>query len=170
MLEQFKPTWMFESIFEVTPAFLKQNQLTTIFTDLDNTLMPWDKSLGDPRLRPWLKQMKDSGISVIVVSNNSKKRIAKAIEPLGLKFVSRALKPTGIGINRAIKKWHLNRSEVVMIGDQVLTDVRAANRCGIDCILVKPLVPNDAWNTTINRNLERIVWKKVQAKYPEMHW
>ena len=170
MLEQFKPTWLFDTIFDVTPAFLKQNELTTIFTDLDNTLMPWDKSLGDPRLRPWLNEMKNNDINVIVVSNNSKKRIAKAVAPLNLQFVSRALKPTGIGINRAIRNLNVKRSEVVMIGDQLLTDIRAANGCHIASILTKPLVPNDAWNTTLNRNLEKIIWRRVQRKYPEMHW
>ncbi|MFT8908937.1 MAG: YqeG family HAD IIIA-type phosphatase, partial [Lentilactobacillus diolivorans] len=37
-------------------------------------------------------------------------------------------------------------------------------------ILVKPLVRNDAWNTTINRYFERIIWNKLIKKYPNLHW
>ncbi|WP_172189883.1 YqeG family HAD IIIA-type phosphatase [Lentilactobacillus kribbianus] len=170
MLNQFKPTWMFTSIFDVTPTFLLEHGIDTVFTDLDNTLMPWDKHEGDDRLNTWLTEMNHFGIKVIVVSNNSHQRIAEAVDPLNLEFISRALKPTGIGIRRALKQFHLKRDKVVMIGDQLLTDVKAANGSHIKSILVKPLVNNDAWNTYLNRQLERVVWYQLKQKYPDLHW
>lgn len=45
-----------------------------------------------------------------------------------------------------------------------MTDVVAANSCGVRSILVKPLVRDDAWNTTINRYFEKIVWNKLSKK------
>ncbi len=57
-----------------------------------------------------------------------------------------------------------------MIGDQLMTDVVSANSCGVRSILVKPLVRTDAWNTTINRGFEKIVWNMLIKKYPDLHW
>ena len=52
-----------------------------------------------------------------------------------------------------------------MVGDQLMTDIRAAHRAGVKSILVKPLVKSDAWNTKFNRARERRVWKKIEDKY-----
>ncbi len=70
-------------------------------------------------------------------------------------FVSRALKPLTRGINEALKRYDLEKSEAVLVGDQLMTDVMAANNAGIRSILVKPLVDSDAWNTKINRFFEK---------------
>ena len=48
------------------------------------------------------------------------------------------------GIDRALKRFHYEKNEVVMVGDQLMTDIRAAHRAGIRSILVKPLVEHDS--------------------------
>ncbi|KPA72002.1 HAD family hydrolase, partial [Streptococcus suis] len=55
--------------------------------------------------------------------------------------------------------------EVVMIGDQLMTDIRAAKRAGLKSVLVKPLIQTDSINTQINRWRERRTMKKIIAKY-----
>ena len=52
-----------------------------------------------------------------------------------------------------------------MVGDQLMTDIRAAHRAGIRSILVKPLVEHDSFKTQINRARERRVLKKMTKKY-----
>lgn len=160
MLNQFKPTWMIESIYNLTPDELKANGIKAILTDLDNTLIAWNNPSGTQELRQWLNQMKTNQIPVIVVSNNNHERVEKAVQRLGLSFVARALKPFKTGIKKALKEYQLQPDEVVMVGDQMLTDVLAANRMNIRSILVKPLMQTDAWNTRINRLMER----KIQAQ------
>ena len=54
---------------------------------------------------------------------------------------------------------------VVMVGDQLMTDIRAAHRAGIRSILVKPLVEHDSIKTQINRARERRVMKQMAEKY-----
>ncbi len=80
------------------------------------------------------------------------------------------MKPLTIGIRHALKEFNLQKRNTVMIGDQLMTDVVAANSCGMRSILVKPLVRDDAWNTMINRYFEKIVWNKLSKKYPDLHW
>lgn len=60
-----------------------------------------------------------------------------------------------------MKRYGLKKHETVLVGDQLMTDVASANNFGIRCILVKPLVKSDAWNTKINRFLENIVKKRL---------
>ena len=76
-------------------------------------------------------------------------------------FVSRAMKPFARGLKIAVKRYGLKKHETVLVGDQLMTDVASANNFGIRCILVKPLVKSDAWNTKINRFLENIVKKRL---------
>ncbi|GHP12915.1 haloacid dehalogenase [Lentilactobacillus fungorum] len=170
MLSRFKPTWMIENIYSISPQFLLEHKINCVLTDLDNTLVPWNSKVGSDELRAWLASIKKYGIQVIVVSNNSHHRIQAAVKDYELPFVPRAMKPLSIGIRHAIKEFHLNKKNTVMVGDQLMTDVVSANSCGVRSILVKPLVRTDAWNTTINRYFEKIVWNKLIKKYPDLHW
>lgn len=170
MISKFKPSWMFQDIYHVSPEFLAGNHIKYILTDLDNTLIPWNQSDGSEKLADWLREMKKYGIKVIVVSNNSYSRISQALTDYDVAFVSRALKPLTFGINRAINQYSLSRKETVMIGDQLLTDVFSANNSGVNSILVKPLVNNDGWTTWFNRFLERFVFQLLKKKYSDIHW
>ena len=74
------------------------------------------------------------------------------------------MKPFSRGLRIALKRYGLSRDEVVLVGDQLMTDVASANNFGIRCILVKPLVESDAWNTKINRFLEGIVRRRLLSE------
>ncbi|WP_281164823.1 YqeG family HAD IIIA-type phosphatase [Liquorilactobacillus sicerae] len=158
MFERFKPTWMLNSIYSLTPADLKRHGIKAILTDLDNTLIAWNQpQANNDQLRNWLAMMKKANISVIVVSNNNHHRLKKFAQPLGTDFVARAMKPFGFGVKKAKKRLNLTDDQLVLVGDQLLTDIAAANCTNIRSILVKPLVASDAWNTKINRLLEKVV-------------
>lgn len=161
---------MVKTIYAVSPDQLKERGIRAVFSDLDNTLIAWNNPDGTPELREWMNSLKKAGIPLIVISNNSKERVAKATKNLDLPFVSRSLKPLSFGIERARTKLGLKKSEVVMVGDQLMTDMIAANEAGVRSILVKPLLDTDKWDTRINRFFERIVWKKLKSKYPDLTW
>ncbi len=161
---------MVNSIYSVSPAQLKEQGIRAVFSDLDNTLIAWNNPDGTPELKEWMNALHEANIPLIVISNNSKERVAKAVNNLDLPFVSRSLKPLSFGIERARKKLGLEKKEVVMVGDQLLTDVAAANQAGIRSILVQPLLNTDKWDTRINRFFERRVWKKLMKKYPDLKW
>ncbi|WP_390406839.1 YqeG family HAD IIIA-type phosphatase [Lacticaseibacillus jixiensis] len=160
----FKPTWLVKAVYGLTPERLHEQGIKAILTDLDNTLIAWNNPDGTKELHSWLKTMQEAGITVMVVSNNNHDRISRALSKLALPFVSRALKPLPVGINRAVKQLGLPKSAVVMVGDQLLTDVMAGNAAGVKTILVQPLVATDAWNTRINRFMERFVFMLLGGK------
>ena len=104
MLEIFKPTWMVNTIYSVSPAQLKEQGVRAVFSDLDNTLIGWNNPDGTPELKEWMDSLREAHIPLIVISNNSKERVGKAVNSLDLPFVSRSLKPLSFGIDRARKK------------------------------------------------------------------
>lgn len=170
MFSKFKPTWMLEAIYQLTPEQLKKHGIKGILTDLDNTLIAWNNPEGTPELRQWMKEMEEAGIPVIVVSNNNHARIANALEAMDLDFVAHAKKPFAKGIHEGVKKLGLGHEQVVMVGDQVITDIRASNGAGVRSILVKPIVNTDSWKTQLNRAMEKVVMKSLVKKHEEMKW
>lgn len=170
LIEEFKPTWMVESIYSVSPEQLKAHGIRAVFSDLDNTLIAWNNPEGTPELHQWMAELKEAGIPLIVISNNNKKRVAKAVANLKLPFMSRSLKPLSFGITRARKKLGLAKNEVVMVGDQLMTDMLAAHQAGVRSILVKPIVQTDKWTTRMNRLIEKYVWRELRRHYPNLKW
>ncbi|MBP2098277.1 YqeG family HAD IIIA-type phosphatase [Enterococcus rivorum] len=170
MFSKFKPTWMVDAIYKITPDQLKSLGIKAVLTDLDNTLIAWDNPDGTEELLHWISDMKKAGIPVIVVSNNKSSRIQRAIEKFDLEYVARAMKPTTKGFREAEEKLNLRREELVMVGDQIMTDIRGANAAGIRNILVQPIVDTDGWNTRINRFFERKIMKHLAKKHPDMVW
>lgn len=79
------------------------------------------------------------------------------------------MKPLARGINIAKKQLDLADDEIVMVGDQIMTDIRGANRAGIRSILVKPIIATDSWKTQFNRFGKRIM-AYLLAKHPDMGW
>lgn len=170
LFAKFKPTWMVEAIYQITPEQLHKQGIKAVLTDLDNTLIAWNNPNGTDELRDWLKQMETAGIPVIVVSNNNAQRVAKALEQLDLDYIARALKPFARGINEAVDRLQLDKRSVVMVGDQIMTDVRAAHAAGVRSILVQPVVDSDGWNTRINRFFEGHIMNHLKKIHPEMIW
>ncbi|KAF1300190.1 MULTISPECIES: YqeG family HAD IIIA-type phosphatase [Enterococcus] len=170
MFAKYKPTWMVNAIYDLTPEQLRKHGIKAVLTDLDNTLIAWNNPDGTDELRQWLQTMKQAEIPVIVVSNNKASRVERAIQALDLGYVSRALKPFSRGIRIGHERLQMSKDEVVMVGDQLMTDIRGANRAGVRSILVKPLIETDAWNTRINRFMERRVMKQLLKEHSDMKW
>ncbi|MGX7199902.1 YqeG family HAD IIIA-type phosphatase [Enterococcus nangangensis] len=161
MFQSFRPTWTVEALYALDIKDLHQQNIQGILVDLDNTLVAWNNPDGTPELRKWIKEMRAFDIPVMVVSNNKASRIDRVVTHLGLSYVARALKPFTRGLHEAQKKLGIPKENLVMVGDQLMTDIKAANSFGIRSILVRPLVTSDAWNTKFNRAMEKVVKNKL---------
>lgn len=170
MFEKYKPTWMLKAVYQLTPEKLQEYGIKAVLVDLDNTLIAWNNPDGTPELKKWIDEMNEAGIPVMVVSNNKAERVQRAVQHLNLPYVARALKPFQKGFKEAQSKLNLTPGELLMVGDQLMTDIRGANRAGIRNVLVQPIVETDAWNTRLNRAMERKIMKYLKNKYSDMIW
>jgi uncharacterized protein len=164
-IENYMPDFAVEAVYDLTVQSLQKQGIKAVLVDLDNTLIAWNNPDGTAEMKQWLHDLRDAGIRIIVVSNNTPKRVKRAVEKFDIDYVYWALKPFTLGINRAMKHFHYEKDQVVMVGDQLMTDIRAAHRAGIRSILVKPLVQHDSIKTQINRARERRVMRKIAEKY-----
>jgi uncharacterized protein len=169
LLKHFLPNQHVKSIFEITPESLKANGIKGIITDLDNTLVEWDRPLATPKLVSWFEDMKKSNIAVTIVSNNNENRVKAFSDPLNIPFIFEARKPMTRAFHRALKQMGLQKKEIVVIGDQLLTDVLGGNRGGFHTILVIPVAKTDGLITKFNRLVERRILNWFRKK-GMIHW
>ena len=57
MYNNFLPDEYVKDIFQITPEKLKEKGIKGIITDLDNTLVEWDRPEATPEIIEWMKSM-----------------------------------------------------------------------------------------------------------------
>ncbi|MFF2754240.1 YqeG family HAD IIIA-type phosphatase [Psychrobacillus sp. NPDC058041] len=164
MYQFFIPSEFVRSVFHITPELLKEKGIKGIITDLDNTLVEWDRPDATPKLIEWFASMKAAGIQIIIVSNNKEMRVQSFADPLGIPFIYKARKPLGKAFRHALKLMSVKKDEVVVIGDQLLTDVFGGNRQKLHTILVIPVAKSDGFITKFNRLVERRIFRYLDKK------
>lgn len=164
MYSKFIPSQFVKKVSDIKPETLLEKNIKGIITDLDNTLVEWDRPEATPILIEWLKSMKDAGIQVVIVSNNTEMRVKSFADPLGIPFIFQARKPMGRAFRRALKIMEVKKENVVVIGDQMLTDIFGGNLNKLHTILVVPVAQSDGFITRFNRIVERRIMKRLKEK------
>jgi HAD superfamily phosphatase (TIGR01668 family) len=165
MLKQLIPNLQVSTIYEIDLDALEKQGVKGIITDLDNTLVAAEYPIATPELVQWLDHLQERGFKVVIVSNNNQTRVSKFADPLGVPFIHRAKKPTHASFKKALELLGMQGHEVVMIGDQMFTDVLGGNRMGLYTILVIPIaIGEEGFFTKINRTMEKIALKWMRKK------
>ncbi|WP_163581257.1 YqeG family HAD IIIA-type phosphatase [Gracilibacillus saliphilus] len=164
MLKKFLPNEHVQRVLDITPAKLRDMGIKGVITDLDNTLVGWNVKDATPEVIEWFKEMKDNDIKVTIISNNDEERVSVFSEPLEAPYVYSARKPLVRAFNRTAKQMGLPKEEIVVIGDQLLTDVLGGNFAGYHTILVVPIVETDGKITRFNRMIERRILNWMRRK------
>lgn len=157
MFNLFLPDIYFDNIFMIDIKKLKDNGIKGCVVDLDNTLIPWNVKSATDEIVEWLEMMEQENIKVKIFSNNDEDRVSFFCEPLNVPYIAKARKPLGRAFKKAQKIMGLQKEEMAVIGDQLLTDILGGNRVGFYTILVKPIVTTDAPITQFNRKIERFI-------------
>ena len=166
-MEIFKPKMYQKDLFDIDYNKLKKKGYKLLIFDLDNTLAS-PKDLVCPRkVKEFLTKLMTNFI-VVVSSNSRKKRVSKFLEKTSIDYVYFSLKPTLRCIRKIHKKYKIDYQNMVIIGDQVMTDIITGNRKGLLTILVDPLT-EDLKITSLNRknpwlNINQIVIPITKAK------
>ena len=155
------------SVFAIDYQKLCDAGYRGLLFDIDNTLVHH----GDdptPETDALLREIEAIGLRPLMLSNNDDERIRRFLRNLPeIPFVSEADKPKKEGYYKALETLGLPKEQVLVIGDQVFTDVLGANRCGLGSILVKFIHPDPAVPIGKRRQAERLVLKvwSLQKKY-----
>lgn len=154
----FRPRYTIDTIYHLDTDVLQQMNVKAVFSDLDNTLLAWNEFETAKKMDELNQRLAKAGIKLVVISNNNAERIGKVLNPYQIDFVAKSRKPLPFAITKKRKQLGLAKDQVMMVGDQLITDIQAGNLAGVESVLVKPLVETDKWNTRINRFLEKIIF------------
>lgn len=156
-----KPDYIMNSVTDITTEFLKKHNFKAVLLDVDNTLSAahGNKSPKNGVLE-WINRMRQGEISLMILSNAKVERVESFAEVVGLPVVGMAAKPLPFGYKRAIKVLKVPSKEVLMVGDQVFTDILGGNLAGVKTLLVTDITPENKLHFKIKRFFERIMLKR----------
>lgn len=154
------PQYMVKQVDEITPEHLKKWGIRGLILDIDNTLTTHDNPVPSEGVALWLENMRGSGIKMIVLSNNTARRVEPFAKILGLPFVPNGKKPLKEGYLRCSQALGLPKDQLCMVGDQLFTDIWGGNRFGCKTILVEPIQPEPMPFFKIKRFMEKQLLKK----------
>jgi len=164
MLKRLYPNAMIDSVYQLPIESLKEAGIKGVIFDIDNTLVPYDVPEPTEQVTILMKTLQDEGFKVALLSNNTEDRVIRFNEKLKVMAVHKAQKPLRKNFARALELLHCSKEEVIIVGDQIFTDVYGGNRMGMQTFLVKPISDKDEWQVKLKRYLEKIILRHYQRK------
>ena len=159
-MDNFIPDMYQKSIYHIDYDKLKEDGVKCLLFDLDNTCVPFKDKEPNKKLIDLFEMLKDMDFRVIIYSNATKRRLTPFKNGLNVDCSASSRKPNGKKLLRVIKMFDYDLSDVVIIGDQLYTDILCGNRVGIKTILVNPMSKDDLLFTKLFRLLEKGKYKK----------
>ncbi len=165
MLNNFMPDYMFEKFDDVTPEFLREQNIEFLLIDIDNTLAPYEEPVPNDRVVEWFKLLGQNGIKSVLVSNNHAPRVELFNKDLGLPAFADCKKPSPKRLRKYADAVGAVNSRTAALGDQIFTDVWGAKKMGARAILVPPIRDKK----TLFFRAKRLLEKPFIRKYRKIH-
>lgn len=166
MLSKLLPYRIFDKFDDISPEYLLSLGVRFLFSDVDNTLAPYEVPEPDERIRGWLDSLKDAGITVILVSNNHADRVELFNRTLGLGAYPDCKKPSRKILGEIMKSVGATTDNSAFLGDQIFTDVLSARNLGIEIALLVPPIKD---KLTLFFRFKRAMEKPILRRYHKLH-
>lgn len=145
LISKYFPSNYEDSVFAIDYEKLYKNGYRGIIFDVDNTLVLHGHN-SNKRVDNLFKYIYEVGFKTVLLTDNDEPRVNRFNKNIKSEYICEAGKPNPAAYDEAVKKMQLEKSQVIVIGDQVFKDILAANYAGLDSILVKFLRhPNEKW-------------------------
>ena len=162
----FYPTFYTGKVTDISLQILNYLNIKSVILDVDDTLVAHKTSDPNAEIVEWINMLKFNKLKIILLSNNFKNRVQSFADKLNIPYISLSMKPLTFGLKKAINKLNTTPSEILMIGDQIFTDVLAANISGIKSVLVDPIKESNSMMFKIKRCFENRI-KRVLKSNPK---
>ncbi|MDO4197356.1 MAG: YqeG family HAD IIIA-type phosphatase [Erysipelotrichaceae bacterium] len=157
----FRPKEKLQIFTDLNTDKLKEKGFDTVLLDIDNTIAVPDTGICDERAKAFIEKLKSEGFKVAIFSNNTKKRVKMFLNGMDVDYVYFALKPLPFQYWRACLMLKSKPEKTVVLGDQLLTDITGANLSGCYGIYCKQLMEKDTPMTSVNRQVEKLIWRYI---------
>ena len=164
MLEHFRPDLIVPRLELLDQDELARRGIRGIILDLDNTVCAWRSREPGPECRAWIQRAKQR-FALCLLSNTIRSRRLKVVgEKLGVPALARCglgRKPYPEGYRCAMRLLGTTPEQTAMVGDQLMTDIRGANRLGLTTVWSLPLSAHEFCWTKLMRRLERRIVRRL---------
>lgn len=167
MIDKLKPTYIYDKIEDIPFEVFEENNITGIILDADNTIIDYTRKLSKSK-KEYIDKLKEKGYNICILSNTfSERKIRNLMKELDVNGLCSAMKPLLKGFKMSLNLLNAKKENVIMIGDQLFTDIYGANRFGIKSIFVTPMNKIEDAVTILKRPLENYIFKKYLRKRKE---
>lgn len=139
------PSFITQSLTDLTPDFLERQGIRLLMLDFDNTIVPYTTNVPTDKMEAWLRRMVLSGITLCVVSNSTKDRVRIFCDRYGIACITHAKKPFSKGIKECLTQFEMAPEQAALVGDQIFTDTLGGNCAGVKTVLVKAIDNHNFW-------------------------
>lgn len=157
-MKLLKPDATCRFLTDITPATVKAIGCKAVLIDADNT-SSYDLTTDPlPGTEDWVRSMKAADIPVLLLSNAKTERAKVLADRYDIPVIGLAAKPSPHGYVRAALKLRKSPKKLLMLGDQLFTDILGANLAGCRSIWVKPFEADKRTGFfLVKRKLEQLV-------------
>ena len=163
-MEKYLPDIYQKSIYTVDYSKLLSHGVKYLLFDLDNTIVPPDYTEMPQKAKDLFTGLKQKGFKVIIFSNSPKFKVHPLKKFLGVDAYYSCHKPFSYKFKKVMHDYKTDITQMAIIGDQLLTDIRGGNKIGITTILVNPISNKDHFYTKIGRYYENYLMNKMLDK------
>ena len=115
-MKRLYPTKALHRVTEITPELLEAMGVRGLLLDVDDTLSSHGSQTPWPGAVEWAAEMTQKGFRLLILSNNTGKRVAPFAEQFGLPWLSRAAKPLPVGYLRGARRLGLPLRQCAAVG------------------------------------------------------
>lgn len=162
-MNKFIPDMYQKNIHTISYKKLKEKGIKVLLFDFDNTIIEKGNYSLNQKTIKLFEELKNDFIIYIVSNSIQKNKLKKICEKLDVPYIKDSRKPFKRGFKK-LKFKSIKENQIVMIGDQVITDVLGSKRMNYYSILIDPINKNEWLLTKINRLFENIILKKINIK------
>ena len=166
MLKSLYPYEYVKSVFHIDYNKLFKIGYKALIFDIDNTLVHHGED-ATKEVEALFVYLHRIGFKTLLLSNNDSERIEKFIANIDTVYIADAEKPQTHSYFKALEMLNVKKEEAIVIGDQVFTDIRGANRSGIANILVEFMRYESETKIGKKRTVEKFILKlySLRKKY-----
>ena len=164
MYYKYIPDMYYKNVFDIDFNLLRKRNIKCIVFDLDNTLAPLSLKEPNDELKELIKKVDYLGFKMVILSNATKKRVQPFKEILNIDSAYFARKPNSKKYKKILEMYDLQPNEVACIGDQLITDIKGANRMGMVSVLTDKLAKKDHFLSYFNRFREIFIYRKFKKE------
>lgn len=132
------PHYHYQSVDKIGIRDVMSWGVKAVAVDIDNTICYDTTAKFIGGCEKWIKNIIQSGIPVVILSNATYLRAKKVADKLHIPFIALANKPATSGFYKIAEMLDLKMEEIAFIGDQIFADVIGANEAGGVSVLVEP--------------------------------